>query len=348
MHGGDIYNNKVDVDFSVNINPLGPSVEILDALKEAVVDVSHYPDIHCAKLREAIAERYNVSPDWIICGNGVSELIHMINDIESNRRTLTLDPTYDGYKAFDNVVSLKLEKEEGYRIGQTPAETIMDFIIDSEKESGNTINQIMLCNPNNPTGELISCEAIEKLASFCESTDRLLIVDESYMELTKGINDSSAIRLVNKYDHLVVLTSYTKSYAIPGVRIGFSICKNQSFNQELLREMPEWSVSVFAQKAGIVASKQKNYLLDTIELIEIERNWLTDKLKAMGTKVYDSQANFIYFEENRVNGLKEKLLGKGILIRDYLPENNTGYRIAVKTRVDNEKLIEALTDILSD
>lgn len=346
MHGGDIYNNKVDVDFSVNINPLGPSVEILESLKEAVDEVSHYPDLGCSGLRQAIAERYNVSPDRIVCGNGVSELIHMLNDIEPSRATLTLEPTYDGYKAFNNIVTLKLDKEDGYKLGQNPADNIIDYIARYEKAAG-IIDQIMLCNPNNPTGELISRDDIAKLADFCKSTCKLLIVDESYMELTRGHYECSAIRLTDKYDNIVVLSSYTKSYAIPGVRIGFLICSNPSFNQRLLKAMPEWSVSVFAQKAGIAASKQKDYLSVARELIAEERIWLIDRLKRLGITVYDSQANFIYFEENRISSLKDKLLCKGILIRDYAPENSTGYRIAVRTRADNEILIEALTDILS-
>ena len=154
---------------------------------------------------------------------------------------------------------------------------------------------------------------------------------------------------IEEYDNLLLVRAFTKIYAIPGVRLGYLLCSDRSILGKIKRQLPEWNLSVFAHAAGSVCAKQSAFITETIDYVKGERQFLTDNLRQMGLRVFPSDANFILIHSNIP--LYESLLGHGILIRDC--ENFRGlskgyYRIAVKSRKENETLLKVLGELTAD
>ena len=170
-----------------------------------------------------------------------------------------------------------------------------------------------------------------------------MVLDECFMEFCE--TESSMLPEMEQYDNLIIIRAFTKIFAIPGVRLGYLICSNHVLRERIQRQLPEWNLSAFAQAAGCTCAKQMHFVKKTAAYVREERKFLTEELKRLKVTVYPGEADFllIYSEQP----LYERLLEKGILIRDC--ENFRGlkkgfYRIAVKTREENEVLIRNLSD----
>lgn len=341
IHGGDIYSYPDIIDFSANCNPFGTPKGVIEAAEEALKEICYYPDVQCRELRTALADAEKVPYDSIICGNGAADLIFSIALTKKPKKALLPAPTFAEYEQALAAVGCRIEyyylKEKQ---GFVPNE---DLLLQITEET----DLVFFCNPNNPTGVLSGMDYIEKLADKCKASGTFLVLDECFTDFLDQPEKYTFKKHLKDYPNVFLVKAFTKKYAMAGIRLGYGLCNNVEFLSEMRAVMQPWNVSGVAQKAGVAALKELTYVADTMKKIQIERVFLQDKLKEMGLQLYDSKANYIFFKGPKM--LREKCLKMGISIRDC--SNYEGleagfYRVAVRTRSENEKLVEVLHKIL--
>lgn len=338
-HGGDIYRNQIRQDFSVNTNPLGMPDPVKEALHQAVEEAENYPDIRAQALSTAVAEQLQVRKEQLVFGNGASELFHAVLHAIKPSKILIPVPSFLGYeeaaKAIDcEVIFYEMKKEENF--------CLTDRILDVLDEN---ISLVFLANPNNPVGNLVEPELIFQIAEKCRQCDITLVLDECFMELTGKEQTYSFFKRLDEFSNVVVIRAFTKLYAIPGVRLGYLVCE-QNLAEKIRLQLPEWNLSVFAQRAGVAAIKEQEYIARAVVCIQTQRQFLLEELQAAGCSVFDSDADYLLFYSEMP--LYELFLQRGILIRDC--SNFRGlqrgyYRIAVKSEEQNRMFAEVLREI---
>lgn len=338
-HGGDIYRNQIRLDFSVNTNPLGMPDPVKEALHQAVEEAENYPDIRAQALSAAVAEQLQVQKEQLVFGNGASELFHAVLHAIKPSKILIPVPSFLGYeeaaRAIDcEVIFYEMKKEENF--------CLTDRILDVLDEN---ISLVFLANPNNPVGNLVEPELIFQIAEKCRQCDITLVLDECFMELTGKEQTYSFLKRLDEFPNVVVIRAFTKLYAIPGVRLGYLACE-QNLAEKIRLQLPEWNLSVFAQRAGVAAIKEQEYIARAAVCIQTQRQFLLEELQAAGCSVFDSDADYLLFYSEMP--LYELFLQRGILIRDC--SNFRGlqrgyYRIAVKSEEQNRMFAEVLREI---
>jgi threonine-phosphate decarboxylase len=345
-HGGDVYSeeNAGAVDFSANINPLGLPQSVKKAVIEAAGDCQRYPDPLCRRLCTALSEYEYVPRDTIFCSNGASEIIYRIAWAVRPRSAILTAPAFSEYRqavesAGGNIRSYPLREETGFETG----EDLLRLIDDS-------VGLVFICNPNNPTGVPVKRETARKIAGKCRQAGAILVLDECFMDFViEGETLYSAKPILSEYGNIILLKAFTKIFAMPGIRLGYCISSGPGIIDRLSSCGQPWSVSTFAQAAGIAAAGEKRFTDETRAYVEKERNFLKRALEACGFKVFDSKANFVFFRARHNFYLKENLLRKGFLIRscaDFDGLDGSYYRVAVRTHDENRALIKAVEDTL--
>lgn len=332
-HGGDIYSQKIAYDFSANINPLGLPDGVRKALLEHMEDCVHYPDVNAIKLRRAIAEHENTSLEQVVCGNGAADLIYRIVWTRKPKRALLPVPTFSEYERALESVDCDVRF---YRLSEKDDFTLREDFLD--KIDGNDV--IFLCSPNNPTGRTVPMELLERIAERCRACGCILVVDACFWDFAEksSCTEKSSLR-----KNLIILKAFTKLYAMPGLRLGYILCGDETLAERIQNCGQCWSVSVPAQVAGVAALKETAYVKETVKLISEERKYLFEALTGLGMKVYPSEANFLLFRCEAP--LDRLLLTEGIAIRSC--ENYRGleygfFRVAVRGHDENEKLVRAI------
>ncbi len=339
-HGGDIWSHKGVLDFSANLHPLGMPAAVATAARKAVSEATGYPDPLCRALREAIGTRLGVAADHIICSDGAAGLIYRLSLALRPWRAMVTAPTFSEY---EQALSLCACRVDAYPLaaerGFDPDEGLLDAI-----DPG--LDVLFLCNPNNPTGRLIDPALLEKIVKRCGECGTLLVVDECFLALTEG---TSLLPAVADTPHLFLLRAFTKTYAVPGLRLGYGVCSNRTLLERLYSVWQPWPVSNVAQAAGIAACGCPDWPKRGRRLLDRERPRLLEKLRELGLEVWEGQANYLLFRAAGVTDLREKLLGKNILIRscgNYRGLTEEYYRVCIRQEKDNDALIRALREVL--
>lgn len=343
-HGGDIYRNKIEIDFSVNINPAGIQPEVLAAVQQAAVSIDCYPDMHCEALGLSVSQFENVPKENLIFSNGAAELFFPAAFAVKPKKALLLSPTFSEYERALRAVDAEidyygLEEEKDFQIGEDILEQITPGV-----------DMVFLCNPNNPTGQVTERDLIEQIAKKCRQVGAILIVDECFVGFLNEPERYTVKELAAKYPNLLIVRAFTKLFCMPGLRLGYGICQNRELLKKMRLCMQSWNVSLPAQAGGVAALADcAGYLGRTKALVESERKYLIENLSACGYHVYGSKANYIFFKDKRGtdeksldSDLYKQALSAGFLIRDcanYRGLAKGYYRIAVRTREDNERFI---------
>lgn len=352
-HGGDIKsvireNNLNEImDFSANINPYGLSSNIKNAILADLDNIIHYPQPNAEDLRKKIGETYNIADDKIIVGNGAVEIIYTLCHILKPKNALIVSPGFSEYE--------RAARSAGADIHYAMLDEKLDFnspmrdIIVNIK--GNDL--LFIGNPNNPTGTLYMLEDMELLIEHAENNGCFVVVDESFMDFIKTSEAFSVLPLVEKYHNLLVLHSLTKFYAIPGLRLGFAATDHEVLDP-LYAAKDIWNVNSLAQAAGMAALDDKKYQRRSRTYTRTEINYLYEELSTLDKlKVYEPTVNFILVNISKTGftatQLREKLLKYNIIIRNcanYPGLDENYVRFAVRTREENDELVDALTEIL--
>ncbi len=346
-HGGNIYQHKDCVDFSSNINCLGMPDEVRNAMKAAVEECWHYPDPSYSELKAAIAKREGVEAGRIICANGATELIFLMLGALPKGRALLFTPSFFEFEralkfyGWDTYV-YPLQEKNGFEY-PTP-----DEIMKGVPAGG--LQLAILCNPGNPTGQLINRAWLRRFIATCQEKKIMVLLDECFMDFASDDNRSSLAQDIDQYDNLLVIKSFTKFYALAGIRLGFGLTSNNVLFRKMSAGSQPWSVNMVAQSAGIAACSQKAFDQRTRDVITEEKKYMKSELQKQGITVFDSAANFLFIrvpENLSPRTFGRNLMKRGFLLRDC--SNFRGldpgcYRITMRNRVENMDLIAAISD----
>lgn len=337
VHGGDVYRYKNALDFSSNMNPLGTPERVIQAARDSMGEICNYPDIQQEKLISGIADWEDVPAEWIICGNGAAEVIFTLVHALKPKTALLLAPTFAEYEqaleAEDCQIAFHLLKEES---GFLPDEDLLDDITEDTEV-------LFLCNPNNPTGRLIPLALMDRILERCSETGTFLVIDECFQDFIPEPAVYTRKKDLKENKNLFLLKAFTKRYAMAGIRLGYGLTSNQELLDKMHRVVQPWNVSIPAQAAGVAALNETEYLAKGREIVFREQLFIKSKLQELGFKVYDSQANYVFFRGPE--GLVEKAWESKVLIRDcgnYRGLCQGYYRVAVRSHEENVRLIEAL------
>ena len=339
-HGGDIYGNPgVLLDFSVNTNPLGLPEVVRQALVNRADEFTHYPDPLCRELCIKIASYEELPVEWVLCGNGAADLIYRLCYALKPRRAMVCAPTFSEYEralkqAGAQVMYHMLEVEDEFDLTEEILEKITRYT-----------DILFLCHPNNPTSRLISNTLMERIMHRVRQTGTLLVVDECFLDFTNG---ESAKSFLNAMPELCIIKAFTKIYAMAGLRLGYMLTSNRRILHKTRTTAQCWSVSVPAQIAGIAALTCEGWQKKTLDLIEKERTYMSERLENLGITVFPGEANYLLLRYELP--LYNMLLEKGILIRtcyNFVGLDGSYYRIGIKKRNENNRLIKAVEDCIS-
>ena len=347
-HGGDVltasarYGGPV-LDCSANLNPLGMPPAVGEAAAEAARRAAPYPDPLCRALRAAIAAHDGVAAEQVLCGGGAADLIFRLAYALRPRRALVTAPAFSEYEAALSAA--------GCAVARYPLTRERNFDVDGgileAVEPG--VELVFLCTPNNPTGRLISRDLLLRIAEKCRGLGAVLAVDECFLPLSDGAGPGLAPWL-EEYPNLLLLRAFTKSWAMAGLRLGYALCADTALLDRLSAAGPPWSVSAPALAAGLAALTQcPDWPEKARALLAAERPALSAGLSALGLEVVPGQANYLLFRAAGISDLKDRALGRGVLIRSCGNYHGLGpdwYRVCVGPAEQNRRLLAALKEAL--
>ena len=371
IHGGNIFQfaheQRIEpyevIDFSANINPLGPSQRGLSALEAQLRYISHYPDATNDDVLNAIADIYGMNKNQIVVGNGAAELLYAICRLPGYTGAFVPAPGFSEYKEALEASRIPVrdiyyrprEDDNGKPYFEVPYLALETFAAELKGQDGRII--VFLGNPNNPDGTLLDKNHIRTVASMLKEANSLLVIDESFIDFvgnhTLQDNEYSMRSLVNDFDNIIIVHSFTKFYAVPGLRIGAAFSNSQIIDK-LTKFIPTWSVNTLAQAYTESALNDVEYVKRTKQVLREEQHYMYNALDAIaGITVYQPSANFILFhiEQDGVtaDSINEALKKHKMIVRNcdsYIGLNSQWVRIAIKDHDNNVRLVDALADIL--
>ncbi|MBD0316642.1 MAG: threonine-phosphate decarboxylase [Nitrospiraceae bacterium] len=356
-HGGNVYAAAREtgrpvhrlVDFSASINPLGPSPRAIRAIASALPQILHYPDPDCLALRGALAKRLGLTPESLMIGNGSSEIIHLLPAALSIRHALIVGPTFSEYAramaaAGGRISLVNATREDRYR---PPLTRVRSMILTGRPH----IDAVFLCNPNSPTGRSLAVELLMELLQAASYQGLWVVIDETFVDYCE---DLSVISQVGRNFRLIILRSFTKFYALPGLRIGYAAGTPEVILR-IRKRQPPWSVNSLAQVAALAGLEDRGHARKSLAFMQEERRRLITGLKSLpGVVVFPSAANFLLVELPRnltAARCIDALRRHGMLVRECLLKdgfNSRTIRMAVRTPAQNQRLLTALRRLLKD
>jgi len=336
------------LDFSANVNPLGPSPQALEAARAALSDISSYPEPDGASLRRELASHLGVDPGLLILGNGSTELIHHLVRCVGPRRVMVVAPAFAEYeRAADNAgaetFELQLSPENGFSLDP---QQLADAAASSQ--------MTFFCNPASPTGRLYERRELLPALRACRETGGLMVLDESFMWFCSPARarEASLMSEVGK-DGIAIVSTLTKIFALAGLRGPGWLAGTRGLVSRLEEEAVPWRVNGIALAAARSSLADGEYIERTREKVAEWRESFASGLQATGMfQIFPSHTNFLLLRLRhpglRTVGLVDDLGRRGLLVR--LCDNFRGLedgfiRVAVRMPAENARLLEALEDI---
>lgn len=336
-HGGQIYNSDGKtgdwLDFSANINPLGLSEKILQTLTENLRGIVNYPDLNATELKRAITQRYDVSEKNLVLLNGAAEFFYLYLNATRPKSVVIPVPSFSEYERAARAAGCDV------KFFVTQAEKDFSLNVDKLRAELTPADCVIIGRPNNPTGNLPTPEEILRLAEVAT-----VLVDESFIDF---INAESIRKFAA--EKISVVQSLTKIFAIPGLRLGFAVVEeNLAARLNLSKDV--WNVNFLAQKAGVAALSDEDFLRRTRAWLEVEKKFFVERLKNLrGVKVFPPTANFVLFKHDCAEKILSELRREKILLRscaNFAGLDGSYLRSAIRSREENLRLLKALERIL--
>lgn len=353
-HGGDVETAALKygmraadfLDYSANINPLGPPEEVMAALKKGWKEIIRYPDPGHRALKRSLSEHVKLEEDHILIGNGAAECMALLLMALSPQTVGTIEPGFSEYRSLALQFGAKVDsvygrQDNGYRADVSDIAALME-----------RVQVLFIGQPNNPNGVQYSLSDLVTLTKKAHLTKTKLVIDEAFIDFIPEEDRNSLTPSLEKYPEVIIIRSMTKFYAIPGLRLGYALAR-----PELIRSMAQkqvtWSVNGLALLAGEACLQaHSSYEENTISLITAERKRLTEGLRKYGFIVYPGEANFLLAEGNppwTAAALQDAMGRRGILIRScamYPGLTEYAFRIAVKGMEQNIQFLETFGQIM--
>ncbi|MBP1962421.1 threonine-phosphate decarboxylase CobD [Paenibacillus aceris] len=351
-HGGDLWTAEETfgwpkdqfLDFSSNMNPLGPPLVVQQILSDAWRDIVKYPDPAVRELRSKLAQKYEIPMESILVGNGAAELIDLIARVLKPSVTGLARPSFSEYeeaihKTGGGIYNIPLRSSHQFELQQQDMEAAYS-----------AVDLFFLGHPNNPTGKLIPRHILSNLIE----SGRSCVLDEAFMDFVADEQEHSLLKLASTSRQLFVIRSMTKFYSIPGIRLGFMVAHPEAI-REIQQQQVQWSVNYLAQRIGTAVLEDEKFERNSRHWLQEEKAWLTGQLRQLGLDVVFTEVNFVLFSFPEPMGLTvkqaQKYMGQqGILIRDaslFEGLSERYCRVAIRLREDNVRLIEGLRLMLA-
>ena len=334
-----------EVRLNTNESPFAPSTAFLDDFASWVVTTSlnRYPDRSMVEIRGALASTHGVALDEIFCANGSNEVIQslLLAFGGAGRTCLVFEPTYALHSHIARITATAV----------TTCEREPDFTLHPEKVAEAVLHSTpaitFLCSPNNPTGITESLEVVTAALEASRSFGGIVVVDEAYGQFAE--HTASSLRSGTDGDRLVIMRTFSKTWALAGLRLGYLEASTPIVEGCMLVGLP-YSVSTLTQKAGCLALKYAGDMDRQVQQLKQQRRWLLGALGDLEVTTWPSQANFILFRPRSTPGHEvwTSLLERSVLVRDFSswPRLSECLRVTVGTMDENGRFIEALKEAL--
>ena len=328
-----------------NENPLGPSPHAIAAIQSALPELFRYPDPQGKSLKVALAEHHRVDAAQITLGNGSHELLMLIAQCFADANTSVVFSEF-GFAVFP--IATAAAGARALRVAALPRDhATMPLGHDLDAMAGATDAEnpriVYIANPNNPTGTWFDDAALERFLKHVPLTT-LVVVDEAYQEFVVDPKLTSALRFLSRHPNLIVTRTFSKAYALAGLRAGYAI--SAPLVAEVLERLREsFNVNSLALAAAEAALADPTHVARAKAWNLLEREWLSEKLRALGLRVLPSQTNFVLVDfAHDAASIERALFERGVIARPMggygLPEC---LRVSVGTRVENQRLLDALS-----
>lgn len=339
-HGGNVKKYPGVLDFSANLNFRGMPQSVRRAAIEGVLASDTYPDPEYRCLRENIAYKEGLYSGQVLCGNGAAELIFAICYWLQPKTALLVIPGFYEYEQALRAVGCKIQY---HNLLEAEAFQLTESILDRLAPEHDIV---FITNPGNPTGHSITQDLLERIYNVCKKNQIMMVLDESFQDFLEPETHPSMSMHLSEEGPLLLLKSFTKMYAMAGLRVGYLLGQEKVLC-EVRKQLQPWNLSTPAVEAALASLKELDYPNATREALKPLRMSLQCALEEIGCRVYGGEANYLFFKGPSC--LWEELLQQGILIRDCSNYNGLAkgfYRVAVRKQEDNDRLIEAIKMIL--
>jgi len=334
------FNLKRVIKLASNENPLSPPLKVIRAIRKAIPEINRYPDGACYYLREALSKRLGVDGANLIFGNGSDEIIDItiktfVNDDEE---IITADVTFLEYEIVSRINSRRL-RLVGLKDYRYDLEGIRNAVSPKTK-------LIFIANPNNPTGTYVNRREVE---NFLEGLPGHIIVvfDEAYNEFIDVPDFPHSLSYLDK--NVILLRTFSKAYALAGLRLGFAIAKRE-FIRYMQQARQPFNVNSLAQEAALAAISDEDFINKTKRLITSGKKYLYEALDRLGVEYVKSAANFILIDVKRdCVEVFEEMLKCGVIVRDMKQYGlDSHIRVTIGTERENREFIRVLQKVLRD
>jgi len=325
------------IKLASNENPLGPSPKAIAAMREAIEKAHLYPDGGAFYLRNAIAKKLNITPDHIILGNGSNEIIELLAHafVESGDAIVTSEHAFVAYKIIARVFGAETIEAPSHNYGCD-----LDAILGTV--TGRT-EIIFIANPNNPTGTLLSADAIERFMARVPS-HLIVVFDEAYYEYVDRMPDT--LRYVREDRSVVVLRTFSKIHGLASVRVGYGVARPELI--EVLQKTREpFNVNGIGQMGALAALADEEHQRTTKELTDEGRSYFEKEFSAMRLRFVPSVANFVLVNVGDGLSVFRALLKRKVIVRAMKGYNLPEWvRITIGTMEQNRKCVDALREVM--
>ena len=343
-HGGNLkfYSENYNIpqnlllDFSANINPLGPNEKLHQVLLNNIVNIKDYPEPNSEKLLLIAEDKFNMKKENFIFGNGATELLFLLLNYLKPKKTFIPAPSFSEYEI--------ASKAAGAEISYFNLENDFQNFDSSFLKKLSPGDIVFICNPNNPTGTFFSKDLLEKIIIEVNKNKAYLFLDESFIDFIDEEKGYTLRDRIGDSNNLFILYSLTKIYGIPGLRLGM-LFGQPTIIKNLYERKDPWNVNIFAQSAGEFLLQDNEFIIKTKKYFKEERERILSKLSEIPEiKVFKPSANFIFIElinASNVEELQDFLIKEKVIIRNcsnYPNLNNKYFRIAIKKIEENDFL----------
>ena len=335
---GEQPKTNVLTKLNTNESPFPPMPEVIEAVKKEAERLQLYPDPDATELRKALAGRFDVDPDMVICNNGSDETLYFAFLAYCDAKTPAVFPklSYGFYPVFADITGISFR--------EIPLKD--DFSIDPEDyyDAGGTV---FIANPNAPTGIALSRDQIEGILQH--NRGNVVVIDEAYVDF----GTESAVPLTKKYDNLLVVQTFSKSRSMAGMRLGYGIASPEIISDlnALRYSTNPYNIDRLAIAAGVASLANDGVNSEHCRAVMENREYTVEQLKALGFEMTDSKSNFIFVRHPGIAGdvLFSRLRERGVIIRHWSkPEINDYNRITIGSREQMDILLTAVRDIFKE
>ncbi len=347
-HGGKVFAAARDlglelseiIDFSANINPFVSEDKLKQWSAEIWPKIRHYPDPDYYQTRSLLAQYHGVGYEQVLLGNGAASLIDLLVRAIAPRTALVTAPCFAEYR---RALS---RNQSAYQ--ELAVDDNLELNLEQFFQQAKQVELAFLTNPNNPTGKLLDkAELLDNLIKAGERTKTLFVIDEAFIDFSDKGEDNSLISDIAQLANTIVLRSLTKFYGIPALRLGYVISSNDGVLQALKDLQVIWDINLMATEIAEKALLDTDFYHSSRQGVRQLKAEFQSELKQLGYQTIISQANYFLLKTNQKN-IYSKLYQNGIIIRDcqnFSGLNEAYYRLAVRTKGENQSLINALQEI---